>query len=165
MDKDNIYLLDTNPGKKLLLAIPSKGIDLQEVVYTNNLIQTKDALYVKGKPNSFIKIPIKDFSTLKYLGDSSTYLMVDQKVYCKGYLLEDVDCASFTVLQYNNDSGGYMDYAKDKNRVYFQNVVLQDADPAIVRSVQGVVQDDNFKWVPDRSSSFVTVKKIAKAKE
>lgn len=70
MDKDNIYLLDTNPGKKLLLAIPSKGIDLQEVVYTNNLIQTKDALYVKGKPDSFIKIPIKDFSTLKYFGDS-----------------------------------------------------------------------------------------------
>ncbi len=161
IDKDNIYWLKSAYKNTFLEKIPAPGLINSQIVYSNRVLQTPNALYYVTKKEAFTKIPIEDLSSLKFFPPANIYMMVDRQIYCEGELLSGVDFDTFSVYQYPGNSG-YTAYAKDKNNVYYRNEILEGADPTSVRLADRYMEDDTYKWTPDLSSTSVIIRKTAK---
>ncbi len=75
--------------------------------------------YLDGnKIEKLQKIPFKDPDSIKVL--EGNYLLVDEEVYYRGCLLKGAHASEITILSQS--------YAKDHNKVYYENEPLEGAD-------------------------------------
>lgn len=161
IDKDNIYWLKSGYKNTSLEKIPAPGLINSQIVYSNRVLQTPSALYYVTKKEEFTKVQVENPSSVKFFPPDNIYMIVDRQIYCEGELLTGADFATFSVYQYPGNSG-YTAYAKDKNKVYYRNEILEGADPKSVRLTDRYMEDDTYKWTPDLGSASVIIRKTAK---
>lgn len=111
-DKESVYVRD----KKIEGADPAsvEGV-------TKYMWKDKNHVYIGTR------VTPADPTTLQLLDGS--YYRDAKSVYYNLFALSFVDPTSFEVM---GDQGYSADYAKDKNRVYFRELVVEGADPTLV---------------------------------
>ncbi len=157
-DQEMVYLIKSTSLKKT--SIDAASVEKLDDYY----ILDKNCLYYFNEyedgevVDTLIAIPYKDVKDISILEQG--YLIVKDKVYCNNEEMDQVDVASFRVLnpgQYAMDKSSvyyigkkikgadpesfeimeYSYYSKDKNHVYADGKIIKGADAKTFREVKG----------------------------
>ncbi len=140
-DKDYVYAFIFGELRKMKMNADSIVSLSDRYIRDNKQIYFFDTEY----SNDFMSIPFENVNNIKLLADP--YIIVDNKMYNRGILIEGVDVSSFEILDNH--------YSKDKLHVYYDNKIIPSAELASFE----LLQDDIAK---DSRSVYSAGKKIDK---